>query len=166
MHKAKCRLNTRREALANPALGFVDDKLKALRAFTGKHRPTLCECGVRALDLGRNPSNAETKFFLVRVRERAGAKKVELSYEFVDAQVVDYDSLFPSLAAEMKGVLDTMNVINKQQGLDGTLFVVLHDMESGVRNNAPVGFSKQAAYSRPMPYLEMLSQCLNEGIVY
>ena len=62
----------------NPAL--TDAKMKALRAFTSKHRPTICECTVRALDLGRNPANAASKVLMIELRERPGATKTELLY--------------------------------------------------------------------------------------
>lgn len=163
MHKTKCRLNSRREQF--PELAVFDGKLKALRAFTGKHRPTLCECGVRALELGANIGNAEDKFLVVRVRTRAGAQRAELSFVAEDVGVMRYDALPPASAAEMKAVLRDMDAVNRRQGSDGTFFIMVLDVETGVRNNAPVGFSKESTYATPMPYREMLFRNLNEGIV-
>ena len=125
----------------------------------------LCECGVRALELGRNALNAETEFFLVCVRERPGATKPELAYIVEQAGAQLYSSLPAPMAAEMQSVRREMNKINvEQEGLDGTFFVMLLDLDSGARNNAPVGFSKQATYTSSKSFRELLFHHLNNGI--
>ena len=161
-HKVKCKLNSR--VSEHGGLELYEAKLKTLRAFTSKHRPTLCECGVRALELGINMQNAETEFFLVCVRERRGATKPELAYVVEEAGAQLYSSLPSSMAQEMQSVRREMNQVNLQQGLDGTFFVVLLDLDSGIRNNAPVGFSKQATYNTSMSFRDLLFRHLNSGI--
>lgn len=162
-HKTKCRLNTRAEQLPAGMLSLVDAKLKALRAFTSKHRPTLCECGIRALELGISLANCEHEFLLVRVRERPGWKKAELSFVVEGTGPARYDWLAPQLAAEMQVVRRQADESNKRTGMAGTFFVVLLDVETGIRNNAPVGFTQDSTYPKPIPYKEMLLDFLNNG---
>jgi len=143
----------------------VEHKMKTLRTFTSKHRPTLCQCGVRALDLGRNPQNAEIKFLRIHVRQRPDPQPAHLLYVVEDAEVVAYDDLPPSQAAEMKGVLKE----SKRTGaanMAESFFVMLHDAVTQLCNVAPVSFAKEATYPEPIPYKEYLMEHLNNGIIY
>ncbi|KIP04928.1 hypothetical protein PHLGIDRAFT_492038 [Phlebiopsis gigantea 11061_1 CR5-6] len=161
-HKTKCKLNSR--ISEHGGLQVYEAKLKTLRVFTSKHRPMLCEAGVRALELGINMDNAETEFFLVCVRERRGATKPGLAYVVEQAGAQLYSSLPASVAEEMQSVRREMNKVHLQQGLDGTFFAVLLDMDSGIRNNAPVGFAKDATYTSSMLFRDLLFRHLNGGI--
>lgn len=162
-HKTKCQLNARTSRVEPP--GPLEAEKKMLRAFTSKHRPTLAECGVIALELGTNIDNADTKCFMVCVRKRRGARKSELAYTVVEAGAHPYSSLPPQMVEEMQIVRRETNRANLQQGLDGTFFVVLLDIESAVQNNAPVGFSKEVASSlSSTSFRDRLFYCLNEGI--
>ena len=140
------------------------DKQEAFRAFTSKHRPALCEAGVRALDLGRAPQNAEHKFLRIKVRQRQGSQLAHLLYTVEDAEVVAYDDLPAAQATEMKGVLREANR-TRGEGMDGTFFVMLFDVVTSVCNIAPVSFAKTATYSVPMPYKEFLVEHLDGGII-
>lgn len=142
---------------------MVEYKLKTLRAFTSKHRPTLGECGVRALDLGRNPRNAQEKFLKINVRQRPGMQLADVLYVVEDAEVVAYADLPPEQVAEMLGVLGEMNK-NRGRGMEGTFFVMLHDVVTELKNITPITYAKSATYSRQLPYKEFLMEHLNNGI--
>ncbi|TFK63399.1 hypothetical protein BDN72DRAFT_847659 [Pluteus cervinus] len=159
-HKIRCKLNQRTKN-RDPV---QTDKFKLLRAFTSKHRPMLATAGVRALELGIHPDNATNKALMVIVRERP-AKRVELSFFAIEAEVVSIDSFGKERAEEMRGQLKLTTDVHRLSGSTGTFFVILHEPNSGLMNIMPVGFSADGVYNRPMPWKESLLKNLNEGIV-
>ena len=150
----------------NPTL--TDAKMKALRAFTSKHRPTICECAVRAFDLGRKPNNAESNVFFITLRERPGATKTELLYEVIDAAVLSFNDFPPELAEELRTMRKILTDSHQsdEYAYDGIFFSMLHDTTHHIRNVVPSSWSKENTYDKPMPYLEMLKKNLNGGILF
>jgi hypothetical protein len=61
-HKPKCAINRAQ----NQRIGATGTNLlKSLRTFTGKHRPTISEVGVRALGVLGDPTRAERDVLLI-----------------------------------------------------------------------------------------------------
>ncbi|KAJ7809013.1 hypothetical protein B0H14DRAFT_2163120, partial [Mycena olivaceomarginata] len=108
--------------------------LKSLRTFTGKHRPTISEVGVRALGVLGDPTRAERE----PLRPRLDSQRVETVFWVTAASVVPL-SYFPT-ADEMRGQLTLAADANRRSGMAGALFVVLVDTGSGITNVVPVGF--------------------------
>ena len=163
-HKTQCKLKQLSRTLNSDAF----DKQQQLREFTGKHRPTLCEAGVRALDLGRNSVNAERSFLLVEVHSRPSAR-AELSFYATGAGVVEYKTLnqhSPLFAEDMLRQRAILDAQQRELGLTGAFFFVLRSVDTGVYNIAGVGFAKHAVYKRPMPWKDFLARTINEGILH
>ncbi|TFK63417.1 hypothetical protein BDN72DRAFT_322928 [Pluteus cervinus] len=159
LHKSKCKLNQRTAEL-NPSNA---DKLKKLRAFTNKHRPTLSEAGIQALEVGINPENAMNKVLLITLRGRQ-ATRAELSYFAINVEVVPIETFGPK-AADMREQLELDKASNEGTEFSGMFFVVLHDIGQMITNIMPVGFIPKAAHRQPMPWKEWLVKHLNEGIL-
>lgn len=143
--------------------------MKDLRAFTSKHRPTVAEAGIRALNVLADPSRAEHDIVMITLRRRPASKRIETSFFFTSAAVVPIDS-YP-MAQEMRGQLKQASDHNKTTGMAGAIFVLLMDTDSGTCNIAPVGFPKLSESSRSLrsplgiPWEDWLTKRLNEGIV-
>lgn len=162
-HKTKCKLN--RTSRENPELASALDKL---RLFTSKHRPTIAEYGIRALDLVVDPTRCLRDVLLLTVAYRAEARRPELSFYLVSADVVPLD-MFGDRAEEMRGQLRLANQAQQRVGLTGSFFTVLSCASPGcmAMNITPVGFAKRDLVDfRPgMPWKEEMERRLNEGIV-
>ncbi|KAJ7498332.1 hypothetical protein B0H11DRAFT_1909369 [Mycena galericulata] len=96
-HKVKCALNRRVHALPDEQI----DASKALRDFTGKHRPTINETAVRALKVFEDPSRAERDFLMIRVGFHPGSNR--LLYAF-------------PMAEDMRGQLNQIKEDDKRVG--------------------------------------------------
>ncbi|KAJ6471590.1 hypothetical protein C8R47DRAFT_1297351 [Mycena vitilis] len=141
-HKAKCAINQRFKEMPTEKT----DALKALRAFTAKHRPTVAEGGIRALNFQRGDST-----------------RIQTAYTVVSVAVVPI-AVFPT-SQEMRAQLKQAIEDNRRLGMAGAIFVILMDLDTGVSNVAPVGFGDE-----PFPPLgttveEWLTTRLNEGII-
>ncbi|GJE89420.1 zinc finger MYND domain-containing protein [Phanerochaete sordida] len=161
-HKAKCALNARSRAAASSP-GAVD-KQEAFRAFTSKHRPTLALCGHRALDLDRNPRNAEAYFLCVPVLQRPGPQPAERRFVAQDAEVVPYDVLPPENVASMHRVREDA-FASRSPGMEGVFFVVLHDVVDSAMHVVPVTYERGSGGKGPLGYKEKLLHNLNNGIL-
>lgn len=135
---------------------------KLLRAFTSKHRPTLCQCAYLALILDRFPENADDMIFLVQVRKRPGANRTELAYIVENASPIPY-SQFRHQEAEMQAVRKAAHESQRGLGYDGTFMMMLLDVENGMSNIAPGSFKVKDANPTPIPWKDYLIQQLNEG---
>lgn len=147
-----------------------DERWKNLRAFTSKHRPTLAECGVRALDLMVDPSRAFRDTLSVFVHPRPNTSQAATFFIVVEARICPIEDYGPVHAAEMKKHLALVSANHQRLGLLGTFFVVLQVLEEGkvpIVNVVPFGFGKKTMKGmKPgMPWKELLSTLLNEGHV-
>ncbi|KAJ6496070.1 hypothetical protein C8R45DRAFT_1211761 [Mycena sanguinolenta] len=162
-HKTKCAIN---KAYTSKLPKTSLDTLKALRAFAGKHRPTLAEAGIRALGVIADPSRAERDVLLILLRPRLDSPRIETSFWVTAVSVVPI-STFPE-AEEMRGQLKLASEANKRVGMTGALFVMMMETGNGTINVTPVGF-KQASrtFLKPLPttWEEWLTKRLNEGLV-
>ncbi|KAJ7866666.1 hypothetical protein B0H13DRAFT_2066421 [Mycena leptocephala] len=154
-HKAKCALNQRTDSM--PA--EKTDALKTLRGFTSKHRPTIAEGGIRAIN---------RELLLILVRSRPDSNRLETAYFVTMLSVVPIDT-FPQ-AHEMRGQLKQASDDNKRSGMAGAIFVLLMDTDTGMMNIAPVGFPKASRLKELLGPLgttweEWVMNRLNEGIV-
>ncbi|KAJ6454207.1 hypothetical protein C8R45DRAFT_882233 [Mycena sanguinolenta] len=162
-HKPKCAIN-RSNAEMMPKTSL--DTLKALRAFTSKHRPTIAEAGIRALGVFTDPSRAEHDLLLILLRPRLESPRVETTFWVTAANVVPI-STFPQ-REEMRGQLKVASDANKRSGMAGALFVMLMDIEGGTTNVAPVGFPKASPElldPASAAWETWLTTRLNEGVV-
>ncbi|KAJ6496069.1 hypothetical protein C8R45DRAFT_802451, partial [Mycena sanguinolenta] len=136
-HKTKCAIN---QAYAKELPKTRLDALKALRAFTGKHRPTLSEAGTRALGVIADPSRAERDVLLVLLRPRLDSPRVETTFWVTAVSVVPLSG-FPQ-AEEMRGQLQLASEANKREGVTGALLVMMMDPVNENINVVPVGFKQ------------------------
>jgi hypothetical protein len=144
------------------------DALKTLRGFTSKHRPTIAEGGIRAINVLEDPSRAERELLLILVRSRPDSNRLETAYFVTMLSVVPIDT-FPQ-AHEMRGQLKQASDDNKRSGMAGAIFVLLMDTDTGMMNIAPVGFPKASRLKEFLGPLgttweEWVMNRLNEGIV-
>ncbi|KAF7346765.1 hypothetical protein MSAN_01815000 [Mycena sanguinolenta] len=162
-HKRKCAINrANAKIMSKTAL----HTLKALSAFTAKHRPTLAEAGIRALGVVTDPSRAERDLLVILLRPRLDSPRVETTFWVTAASVVPM-STFPQ-AEEMRNQLKLANEANKPSGMAGALFVMLMEIEGGTTNLAPVGFPKVAPElldPASAAWEAWLTTRLNEGVV-
>ncbi|KAF7375399.1 hypothetical protein MSAN_00427500 [Mycena sanguinolenta] len=161
-HKTKCAIN-QSYAEKLPKSRFA---LKALRAFTGKHRPTLSEAGIRALGVTTDPSRAERDVLLVLVRPRLDSPRVETTFCVTAVSIVPLSG-FPQ-AEEMRGQLQRASEENRRGGSTGALLVMLMDPINETINVMAVGFKTASRrFSQPLAttWEEWLTKRLNEGVV-
>lgn len=160
MHKTKCRLNQR---IGNtPSIN--PNSVRLLRAFTSKHRPSIAEAGVRALNLHADPKRAKDFVLVVFLRLREGSRRTETAYYATGADVTAIDS-FPQ-KDEMRQQLQHAYHQHRRSGRDiiGALFVVLMALDDMTTNVAPVVFSREVCIP-PGNWKEELLQRINDGIV-
>ncbi|OBZ69681.1 hypothetical protein A0H81_10193 [Grifola frondosa] len=159
-HKEKCKVNQR----AHGGLGDVPAPLKDLRAFTSKHRPSLAEAGIRALDACADPSRTKKFLLVVFLRSRPDSRRIETMFYATGADVVPFD-MFPQ-AEEMRGMLRLAHEENVRTGFMGTLNVILLCVDTGTSNVMPVGFDPHTPLEPlSMDWKSCLMKKLNEGIV-
>ena len=140
--------------------------MEAFRALTATHRPTIAECGIRALDVGVRPANADESLLKILVRRRTGETKPEKSWAVEDAFIESYDDVPPARAAQMKAVLGQKDFVQRAAGIDGAFFAVIQDAETGTANSAPIGYTSRVVSSRKTPWKELkLLLNLNSGVV-
>ncbi|OBZ69682.1 hypothetical protein A0H81_10192 [Grifola frondosa] len=162
-HKKKCMLN--QEALAE--MGGMQTALKALRGFTSKHRPTLAQAGMHALDACADPTRAQNYVFVVYLRRRADSRRAETAYYALGAAAVPFDA-FPKLQAEeMRRQLRVAHELNVSDGCMGALDVIMLCIDEGIFNIVPVGFDPDTPLARlgASDWRHWLLKRLNEGIV-
>ncbi|KAJ6471576.1 hypothetical protein C8R47DRAFT_988221 [Mycena vitilis] len=139
------------------------DALKALRAFTAKHRPTVAEGGIRALNVIADPARAERDILMISLKQRGDSTRIQTAYTVVSVAVVPI-AVFPT-SQEMRAQLKQAIEDNRRLGMAGAIFVILMDLDTGVSNVAPVGFGDE-----PFPPLgttveAWLTTRLNKGII-
>ncbi|KAJ7731241.1 hypothetical protein B0H16DRAFT_1427548 [Mycena metata] len=167
VHKTKCALNRKTNAL--PAQRM--DALKALRTFTSKHRPTIAEGGLRALNVFADPARAERDILLIAVRPRADSIRPETAYFVTMLSVIPIESFATNKSheMEMRGQLKQASDDQKRRGFAGAIFVVLFDTDGVMSNIAAVGFEKNVPGGLPpligATWEEWVTKRLNEGIV-
>ena len=147
----------------------MNARLQPLRAFVAKHRPTLCEAGVRALKLNKNPSNSLRSILLVEVRARASAARAEQSYYVTGAAAVTFDALIAAgslQAMDMSARIHDYTAQQRALGMTGAFFVVLNAVDQDVANITPVGW-EGGVVPRGLrtPWKDWLARRMNEGIV-
>ncbi|KDQ07500.1 hypothetical protein BOTBODRAFT_38799 [Botryobasidium botryosum FD-172 SS1] len=154
-----------RNIQANPTMAT---SLENLRAFTSKHRPTLAEYGIRALDLVVDHTRCLRDVLHLVLVHRAEAARIEMSFFLVTVDVVPLES-FGGKAEEMREQLQLANEAQRGAGLTGSFGVVLTCMSPSnpAMNITFVGFTKRdlADFTPGMPWKEELTRRLNEGIV-
>ncbi|KAI0076493.1 hypothetical protein K474DRAFT_1662849 [Panus rudis PR-1116 ss-1] len=162
-HKEKCRLN-RQELESGENVADMGAKL---RAFTSKHRPTIAQAGVRALELYKDINRARTHILRIDLRSRPGSRRPETLFYLVNAEVTPLSEFEPGMRANMESQLEVAREqnIRSGHGMIGALFVMLTSVETRVSNIAPVGFDNSVRGLRPGNWREALTKLLNEGIV-
>jgi hypothetical protein len=143
------------------------ETLKSIRAFTSKHRPTIAEASIRALEIWVDPSRAFRDVFVVFLQTRPGSTRTETSFFVTSADVVPFESFGPRHAEEMLGQLKLAHDDNVRTGMVGAVFAVLYHPTSGAMNICPVGFPKEVSKEMDLriAWKEWMMQRLNEGIV-
>lgn len=138
--------------------------LQRLRAFTSKHRPSVADAGVRALNLHSDPKRAKDFVLVIFLRAREGSRRTETAFFATGADVVSFD-FFPQ-KEEMRQQLQHAHEQNVRsgRGMIGALFVVLMAVDAMATNIAPVGFSRDVCVP-PGNWKEELLHRLNDGIV-
>ncbi|KAJ7820959.1 hypothetical protein B0H13DRAFT_1660678 [Mycena leptocephala] len=125
----------------------------ALRDFTSKHRPTLNETAVRALNVFVDPSRGEHDLLMIKLKPR------------LYSTVVPVD-VFP-MAEDMRGQLKQIKEDDKRFGtVDALLVVEVTDTKS--INVVPAPILKCPPPSLPQPKIRwehMLKIMLNNGLV-
>ena len=90
-----------------------------------KHRPTIAEASIRALEVCVDPSRAFRDVVLIFLATRSGSSRPETMFYATSAEVVPFESFGPK-AEEMREQLKQANDNNVQStGMMGTLFAVL-----------------------------------------
>ena len=137
---------------------------RLLRAFTSKHRPSIADAGVRALNLHADPKRAKDFALVIFLRSREGSRRTETAFYATGADVVSFD-YFPT-KDEMREQLQYAHDQNVRAGADliGALFVVLVDVDTMISNIAPVGFSREVC-EPPGNWKEDLLRRLNDGAI-
>lgn len=163
-HKSKCKLN---RLLASGGPTTQLDVLKNLRAFTSKHRPTIAEASLRALEVCVDPSRAFRDVVVIFLESRSGSTRTETSFFATGADVVPFESFGPVKAEEMRGQLKLAHDNNIRTGMMGAVFAILCNPSSGAMNVCPIGFPKDIGKMMyaGMPWKEWMLNRLNEGIV-
>ncbi|KAF8202741.1 hypothetical protein K438DRAFT_1758055 [Mycena galopus ATCC 62051] len=161
-HKVKCAVN---RANSHQIPATTAATLKALRAFTSKHRPTVAEAGVRALGVFADPSRAERDVLLILLRPRLDSPRIETSFWVTSASVVPLATF--TKAEEMRGQLQMANAALRRVGNAGALLVLLMETDTGTTNVAPVGFPASPDNLEPLSttWEAWLTRRLNEGVV-
>jgi hypothetical protein len=114
----KCALNQRVHSLPDEHI----DASKTLRDFTSKHRPTINETAVRALNVFEDPSRAGRDLLMLRLRPRLDSTRTQTAFCVTAANVVPVDA-FP-MAEDMRGQLKQIKEDDKRVGTLGALLVV------------------------------------------
>jgi hypothetical protein len=141
--------------------------VKDIRAFTSKHRPTIAEASLRALQVCVDPSRAFRDVFIIYIQTRPGSTRTETSFFVTDADVVPFETFGPK-ADEMREQLKLAHDVNiRTPGMMGAVFAVLHHLGSGTTNICPVGFPKDLkdVMYAGMPWKEWMLNRMNQGIV-
>ncbi|KAJ7101960.1 hypothetical protein C8R44DRAFT_988280 [Mycena epipterygia] len=163
-HKAKCALNQRAKELPVERV----DTIKTLRGFTAKHRPTIAEAGIRALNVLVDPARAERDILMIYLRPRRDSKRVETAFFATAANIVPIETFPMAQQQELRGQLKQASEDNIRSGMAGAIFVFLLETETGMSNVAPVGFPKASPGIMPplgISWEQWLIKRLNEGIV-
>jgi len=142
--------------------------VKTMCSFAQKHRPTLANCAIVALDLFIDRARCMGYVLLVELYPRPESRRIETSFYVTDAKVVPLEE-FGAQAEEMRKQLVMANEEQKKSGALGTLFVLLRgNLPTGqVTNVTGVGFGEHSLSGlRPgLPWKDKLKRMLNEGIV-
>lgn len=85
------------------------DVLKNVRAFTSKHRPTIAEASIRALEVCVDPARAFQNVLLIFLSTRSGSSRTETMFYATSADVVPFEIFGTSKAEEMRGQLKLAN---------------------------------------------------------
>ncbi|KAJ7851421.1 hypothetical protein B0H14DRAFT_3866343 [Mycena olivaceomarginata] len=160
-HKVKCALNQRVYALPDEQIHAS----KALRDFTSKHRPTINETAIRALNVFEDPSCAERDLLMIKLRPRLYSTRTQTAFCVTAANVVPIDA-FP-MAEDMRGQLKRIKEDDKQVGALGALLVVLQVIDTKSMLFL-CRFQRVPPPSLPqpeMPWEDMLKIMLNKGLV-
>ena len=143
--------------------------LQILRAYTAKHRPTLCEAGIRALQLKSKPANAQDSFLVVELQRRRGAKRAEHAFYVTGAAPVTYSAYSltnPVQAVEMVQRIKDLSDQQRAMGMKGAFFVLWSAPDLGICNVTGVGWDEEfVPRGLHRPWREWMAERLNEGIV-
>ncbi|KZT12838.1 uncharacterized protein LAESUDRAFT_638817, partial [Laetiporus sulphureus 93-53] len=141
--------------------------LKALRAYISKHRPTIADCAVHALDVYNDLTCTEREVLLILLYTCPNAICTETSFYVEDTTTASFELFGPEKSEEMHGQLRITAADNLKNGMDGTLFVMLFCVDSGVSNIAPVGFCRADFRGlKRHDWKNFMTKCMNEGIVH
>lgn len=163
IHKARCQINKK-------AQGGRTDRLKILRDFTQKHRPSISEAGPRALDLATDPTRCKRYMLVIDVLPRPGSTRVETLFYVTGISVMRHEDFAAEKTEEMRSQLKYAHDMNVKHGSLGAFLVALSCAKEMMANIAPVGFGQevldQTTEVEPgRPWKEWLMTRMNEGIV-
>ncbi|KAF7796069.1 hypothetical protein EIP86_007240 [Pleurotus ostreatoroseus] len=140
-----------------------------MRMFTSKHRPTLCQAGVQALQL-YDPSKRSnmTELYLVVYLLRRPSQRSECTFFMTGAEVRTFDSLGAAQAAEMKNQLKHAAAA-RHEGMVGTFLITFICMNvmilSPKTNTMFMSFSNDSLQLGPLDWKNWMEMRLNEGIL-
>ncbi|PPQ82786.1 hypothetical protein CVT25_009281 [Psilocybe cyanescens] len=148
------------------------DPFKPLRAFCDRHKPTISQFGLVALDLALDPTRGLRDIVLIKVKSNPSATKPQNSFTMVDAAVLPLDcreSLEYFGAEECEEyrsrLLNFRNLCIENGNLGG-IMVIVSDIEKNLMFNYSVSFREETLNLVPgQPWVEPLMNILNNGIV-
>lgn len=163
VHKVRCKINQQ----AHSSDDGQAERLKILRDFTQKHRPTIAEAGLRALELCVDASRAERDVLAIYLKARPKATRVETQFYAIGADILPLDGFPEEKHDEMRSQLKYAADMNRKHGALGAMFVMLMCVDERISNIAPVGFSQDVLDEMypGQPWKEWLITRMNEGIV-
>lgn len=144
--------------------------LKALREFTEKHRASIFDAGIYALDMLVDPSAGQRDAVLIVLCPRADSTRAATGFFATHISVVPIESLPDSEEMRTQLALTLSHVRSKSTDSDtaGAMLVVLLDSDSVTTNIVPLAFSLATAGLPPPgkrdgPWTSWLTKRLNEG---
>ncbi|OCH84049.1 hypothetical protein OBBRIDRAFT_453754 [Obba rivulosa] len=160
-HKEKCMINRKHQSSKEGA-----ERLRLLRAFTTKHRPSISEAVVRALDLCADVSRAQRDMLVLYLTARPAPVRTEKAFQLIATDVIPIGGLWPEREAEMKMMLGKAHdTITQHTSAPGAVLVTLACIDQHVVNICPVCIQSLEGLTPGLPWEEKLMRMLNEGIV-
>ncbi|KDQ07502.1 hypothetical protein BOTBODRAFT_180681 [Botryobasidium botryosum FD-172 SS1] len=162
-HKALCKRNTTAQQIGK-GIPFSE----GMWPFFRKHRPTIANCALAALDLVADRTRYLRFVLVIELYPRPESRRVETSFYVADAKVIPVEEL----DVEAQGMIKPTLFENEEACSMGTALVLLRgnfahgDTVSSMTGIAFNIYSLLGLVQRPgPPWKEVLKRMLNEGIV-
>jgi hypothetical protein len=152
----------------NKAFPEYASEIAHLRAFCAKHRPSITDFGIRAMDLALDPTRGLRDFVFIEVEPVPGEKRIERAYKAITALVLPYAVLDKE---DSQMYLESIAEYDAEQkaspGQISGIFVLVVNTKTSVINVCPVSFGDDIYLIKPGgPWKEPLMWALNNGITF